>query len=327
MFICAFALLSCDKVGIHERDSDKLNDLLPDESLAFAKSMSQGLVETTISMQRDGFDFFASIDGEGKDRLLRKYFSNSKICSEVLADKGPSQFFDESIASLITRERLEVITNTQWTYFSRILTATRVCETSSEYFSDLLSITRDIYSYVHPAEQKRLLNVIAIMGQLEETRSELIQSGVLVRMPNFLHLRSGIDESDSLGNERGGADSAVVDVIGEREDTTAVGDSNSFWEACRSVMAAMLIFAIDDPLLLSASEFTALGVFGPLVLMGMILCGDTRESDYAYENIRNRCIERFEMCSSPIPNGCSVCLQYCLNHNGEWPPYSSHQCT
>src|SRR5690606_17274017 len=55
-----------------------------------------------------------------------------------------------------------------------------------------------------------------------------------------------------------------------------------------------------------------------MVTACLLLQGDTSHRQF--------CNLKFQSCYSPIPDGCSICLQYCLTQGGVWPPVSTHQC-
>lgn len=87
----------------------------------------------------------------------------------------------------------------------------------------------------------------------------------------------------------------------------------------RKFLAIAWTIAVGEPTPtgeIVASVLTIL--YAGVWLYEVIVCRDTDEEGYCYE--------RFEDCVSPIPDGCSQCLQYCLV-NGYWPSYSTRQCS
>ena len=93
--------------------------------------------------------------------------------------------------------------------------------------------------------------------------------------------------------------------------------TKSYGSNCRKVIAATWAAALWEPSPFGeAIAFATTVVIAGQILYEIIVC----KTDYSY------CQSLFENCYSDIPDGCSICLQFCLT-NGYWPPYGSHRCS
>ena len=154
---------------------------------------------------------------------------------------------------------------------------------------------------------KELYERLAIINN--EIRKDVpdIQQERLFNVTSFLYY--SMKSIEKLESEGVIIPSPVVD--NNRFITKSIGNN------CRKVIKATWAAALCEPTPFGEAIFLATAVvIAGIVMYEIIVC----KSDYSY------CQYLFENCYSDIPDGCAICLQYCLN-NGEWPPYGTHRCS
>lgn len=100
-------------------------------------------------------------------------------------------------------------------------------------------------------------------------------------------------------------------------NTNQLSTKSYIGDNCRKVIAATWAAALAEPSPFGeAIAFATTLMISGMILYEIIVC----PTDYSY------CQSLYENCYSDIPDGCSICLQFCLT-NGYWPPYGSHRCS
>lgn len=195
-------------------------------------------------------------------------------------------------------ERLNSLTQIQLEFIDRIINE---CDKSKSYpdlAERLININKDIYIDVPEIQQERLFTITAVLYYGFKEIQNLEEQGLMPRTPQsnmqYLRLKSG-------NNESGG----------------------SFGGTCRQISAYVWNLAVGaiyytGEVVVEVSSTIVAGA--ALLLVVLCIPGDTPQ-------YKEECYRRFRNCYSPIPDGCGICLQYCLSQGGVWPPYSSHKCS
>ena len=192
-------------------------------------------------------------------------------------------------------EKARNLTEIQIEYINRII---KECEKSTSYrelMERLININKDIYSDVPKIQQDRLFNVTATLYYGISELQNLEKQGQMLRMPH----NSMLPVRLKSGNESGGG-----------------GGS------CSKFLATVWVIAVGEPTPVGeivASVVTIL--VGGVWLYEVITCTTSNNNN----NNNDDCDQLFQNCSSTIPDGCGICLQFC-KVQGYWPPYSTHKC-
>ena len=182
------------------------------------------------------------------------------------------------------------LTPIQQIYMEKINEAQAKSHTANEFMLHLKQIIKEIQTTVPEIQQRNLLKTTVALYYITKEIDSLLKEGLMpvkLDQPQLIRLKSG-NESDGYWAALWAGICVVAGNIG-------------------STMLEIL------ETLASAAGATLIVVAGCL-----LLTADT-EQGYAY------CQKRFSTCTSTIPNGCSICLQFCLVQ-GYWPPYSTHKC-
>jgi len=270
---------------------DKAN--FPSVSEEYGKAVAGKLREMVTSLNELGVDYS---DADNSPEFKQRFYEdlNKAISPDVLRSVNSitqTQMSPDAFANKISN-----LTEIQIEFVERII---KECGESTSYedlSKRLIVINKDISAAVPEIQQERLFNVTAVLYYGVNEIRNLEKQGQMIPTPynavRPMRLKSG--------DESGGGPS------------------------CRKFLAAVWTIAVGEPTPAGEIVASVITVYVAGVLMyEVITCTKTSEDDqstYAY------CQERFRNCYSPIHDGCSVCLSFCLAQ-GYWPPYSTHKCS
>ena len=183
------------------------------------------------------------------------------------------------------------LTPIQQFYMEKINEAQSKSRTADEFMLHLKEIIKEIQTTVPEIQQRNLLKTTVALYYITKEIDLLLKEGLMpvnLDQPQLIRLKSG-------------------------------NESEGYWAA---LWAGVCVIASDvAPAILQVLEgFASIASATLLVVAGCLLLTADTEQDYAY------CQKRFSQCTSIIPDGCAICLQYCLGHNGLWPTFSTHKC-
>ena len=167
---------------------------------------------------------------------------------------------------------------------------TKSC-TVDEYLVNLKEIITEIQETVPEIQQQNLLKTTMAIYYLTKEMTLLQKEGLMpvnLKNPQYIRLRSG-NETDNFWAALWLGTCVVVTDVGEAVFAALEGIASAAGYAV-IIVGACLLFTSDTP-----------------------------------QPKPENCQERFVSCTSSIPDGCSICLQFCLAQ-GYWPPYSTHKC-
>ncbi|GHE36971.1 hypothetical protein [Sphingobacterium griseoflavum] len=299
-FTCFMAFTqSCSKIeeGLKLPDENASALHLPKESEAYGKAVAQeirGIVNNCNKMDID----LSTTGGspESRTRFYQDIYKASPTVARTKVSINRLQTTPE-----VYFEKINNLTPIQIEFVERIVKA---CErsTSHEDLTEKLStIVKKISEKVPEIQQERLFNVIAVMYYgLNE----------ILRLEKQGHISTA-----------GGFNTHMPRLKSFSEN----GDGGGGWgAACRKFLATGWVIAVGEPtpageIVMSVATVVVAGV----LLYEVITC---RTSGTSGNPNQSYCQLRYAGCKSSIPNGCHICLRYCLVQ-GTWPPYSSHKCT
>ena len=306
-FISAFILLFLLLCGCSNNDLsitvplNQVDRSFPKTSRQFGQSVAKEIRGSLKNMYNAGICYSTINDDRVfKDRFFKDYFNQSFHVKKHQMDY--SQIVPTSSQMVCN---LETITELQFSYINKVA---KICSHSHSYedfSSEIVSLNREISEMVPFAQQQRLYNMIAAFYYGLSAIYSSVNSGYSIKS-----IRSVDNQYRILTRSETG--------------------SSGIWNNC-SYLAAAWALALGEPSFLGEIVALAYTVYvaGALTYYYLVCSGDTSEVNQGavnYEAIRQLCEDHFAHCQSPIPDGCSVCLQYCLLHEGAWPPQSTHQC-
>lgn len=300
-FVCLLALLlfvQCSNSDMEttfinlDNQDDEVMSLASESSIEFGKDVATELHTIIRRLHELGINY---IDADASLEFKRKYYNDLFKCSPTMTKSVNNVELLEK--AMMTSEdfsnRIYCLTEVQKNFVKKIVDECSNTNSYSEFYDKVEKMNKEIACEVPVLQQERLFRVTSVfyyaMKELEVAEKE----GVMVLTPH-----------NKFKN-------VIVKTRSE--------DTGSFGNACRSFLATAWTIAVGEPTPtgeIVASVLTVL--YAGVWLYEVIVCRDTDEEGYCYE--------RFEDCVSPIPDGCSQCLQYCLV-NGYWPSYSTHQCS
>lgn len=292
VIVCATFFSNCSIKDdyIDSREIEKIN--YPAHIEEYGKTFAAELRQTINNLNEQGVNYSqAKNTPEFKERFYKDWYSASPALTRSNVSIDQIGISPEKFA-----EGYRNLTAIQIEFIQRIIQEGEKVSSYEKLFKVLKNINNDIYAQVPKIEQERLLYTTAVLYYGLSEIQNLEKQGQMLLTPNS-NLHSPLVKTRS---ESGG------DVGG--------------W--CRKFLAATWAFAIGEPTPageIVASIATVITV-GGILLYEIIVCkngsgGDT--DDY--------CQQKFASCYSPIPNGCGICLQFCLVQR-YWPPVSTHQC-
>lgn len=286
-----FLLSNCNMSENEFLDDVKVPEktYLPAHIEDYGKAVATELHNTVKNLSKLGVDYSNANSSEVfKERFFSDYYKASSIKTKSGTIK-PTQMPPKVFA-----ERLNNLTQIQIEFIDRII---EECDKSKSYpdlAKRLINVNKDIYSDVPEIQQERLFTITSVLYYGLKEIQNLEEQGLMPRTPQsniqYLRLKSG-------NNESGG----------------------SFGDSCRKFLAATWTIAIGEPTPVGevvASIATV--IVGGILLYEVVVCTVEKKKSY--------CEERYENCSSPIPDGCHHCLGFCQFY-GYWPPYSTHKCS
>jgi hypothetical protein len=268
-----------------EMPNDKTN--FSEHSEKYGKAVAAELHKTIINLNKIGVDYSTA---DNSIIFKERFYKDLYKVNQNVNMKDDIRQVDPAVFA----EKVRNLTNIQIEFIQRII---KECETSASYqelLDKLLNINKDINLQVPEIEQERLYNITAVLYYGMKEIQNLEKQGQMLRTPHNIiqrvRLKSGSEPSD-------------------------------FGASCSKFLATTWAIAIGEPTPAGEIVATVMTVMvGGLLLYEVIVCSSSSDSsDY------NHCQQKYQNCYSPIPDGCGICLQFCLVQ-GYWPPVSTHQC-
>lgn len=271
-------------------------EFFPRESQLLGMYVAENLELTIRNLHAQGIDYSdADNSKEFRERFYTDFlraYPNSQSMGITLSDlEIDSREFVKRVHNL-TEKQIHII--------EKIITVCNARTPNDTLYQDFLKINKEILDSIPQKQQERLFNTISVLYYGLKKIEELKLQGLMINRPS----------------------SQLERFV--RRKTPREGDSGSLSSACRKFISSVWIAAIDEP---TPYGEIVVGVAAIIYLGALVyeyvtcpLTATQPTNDYNY------CQDRFEHCTSPIPDGCSVCLQFCLNQ-GYWPSYSTHQCS
>lgn len=277
----------CSQFGI-ELEMGKKELSLPLSVEQLGKTVAKDLHNTVINLHKMGVDYSDADASETfYDQFMADYLAANPIAVKT---KGHVDFSEITDSKAFIRG-FKNLTEIQLNYIDRIVEETSESRSYDEMCSILSYINSEIQTYVPEIQQERLLNIVSVLYYCGKELQYLEEQGLMPRTP-----------------------ASILNSIKTRSEP----GSGSL---CRTFLATNWAIAVGEPTPFGEIVAAVYTIYvGATLLYEVTVCKDSSSSDYEY------CQEKFERCDSPIPDGCSECLQYCLTQ-GEWPPYSTHQCS
>jgi len=271
----------------------QVNDAdFPSVSEEYGKAVAKELRGIVTSLNELGVDYS---DADSSPEFKDRFYGNLNQTMPPSLLRSTNAISQTQMSPEVFIEKVKNLTELQIRFIERIIEECGESTSYDDFSKRLLAINKDISSSVPEIQQERLYNITAVlyygMGEIEnlEKQGQMLSTPYNGVQP--VRLKSG--------NESGGG-----------------------WGAsCRKFLATVWVIAVGEPT--PAGEIVAsviTVVVGGILLYEVVTCAKNNQSNYEY------CQQRFRNCYSPIFDGCSICLQYCLVQ-GSWPPYSTHQCS
>ncbi len=280
-------LVSCDKSTIRTSIKSELN--VSEGLQLIGEQFASSLRSTISNLNKSGVDY-SDVD---KNNDFRKTFYRDWYNAAPTTKDS----IEEDSELFLTEEQFNTgfinLTQIQIEYIQKIIKETQNTSTTKELLRCLSRINDNIYKNVPLPEQYRLLYITTI-------------------------LYYGIRELDEI--EDAGQMVPYQSLTPELKTKSEFNYNSGLSSKCRKFLATVWAIAVGEPT--PAGEIVAAVttvVIGGILMYEVITCKTSNNDNTEY------CIRRFEECYSPIPDGCSQCLQFC-KVQGYWPPVSTHQC-
>lgn len=266
--------------------------LLPKDIEEFGESVADNLRSTVISMHKSGIDYS---DADDSEDFLNRYYSDFCHANPIMNDPIYKSQLEALSDPQIFLQGYMALTEIQKEFINRIIEDVENSSSYEEIHKNLIRINKDIYSDVPEIQQERLLKIVSVIFFCCTELQNLEKQGQMIPTPQ-----------------------SELRRIKTRSEFDDIEDN--WGSTCRTFLATVWAIAVGEPTPLGEIVAAVYTVYIAGRLFYEVVVCNRSSSNYNY------CQERFEDCYSPIPDGCSQCLQYCLQH-GYWPPYSSHQCS
>ena len=270
--------------------SESIEEKLSETSVVFGKAVASDIRLIGVSLHKMGIDYS---DADASVEFQQRYFNDISQIVPIPVTKNTvgKESYAMSPQDFITAYK--TLTKIQIQYINRIVDD---CASSTSYgdmMFRLSSLADEILTYVPEIQQERLQNVIAALYYGAQELQYLEESGLMVPTPN-----SGLKRIKTRSEA---SDGATCRILLETIWTIAVGEPTPTGEIVASIATV---------------------VIAGILYYEVVVC--KTQSSISNGNFEY-CQRQFERCFSPIPDGCSKCLEYCLTQ-GVWPPYNTHQC-
>ena len=281
----------CSDFGSSNQTSE--TDLsLPKEIEEFGETVAKNLRATVINMHKTGINYS---DADDSEFFLNRYYSDFCRANPIMDNPLYRSQLDALSNPQIFIQGYLALTDIQKEFIRRII---QEVENSSSYEAvrqNLIQISTDIYDEVPEIQQERLLKIVSVLFFCCAELQNLEKQGQMIPTPQ-----------------------SQLRMIKTRSELDDIEDN---WGAtCRKFLATVWTVAVGEPTLLGEVVASVMTVYIAGRLFYEVVVCNRNSSNYDY------CLDRFEDCYSTIPDGCSICLQYCLDQ-GTWPPFSSHKCS
>lgn len=272
----------------------------PKESKELGQNVAKELKESIKCLHNAGINYSETNNNDFNIQFFNDYFQQSYIAKKHQLEYSQIRPPKERILS-----NFETITDLQFDYINKIAYVCSISRSPEDLSKNICDLNYEIDRNIPVAQQPRLYNVTAVLYY------------GLCAIYDAWYSGYSIHSHGTLDNEY-------------RILTRSETGPSQIWNNC-SYLATAWAIALGEPSIVGeivALAFTAY-VAGSMLYYFLGCHGNTSEVNYSivnYEDMRDSCIERFQDCYSPIPDGCSVCLQYCLLHEGEWPSVETLHC-
>lgn len=276
----------CSKLG-NESDFGKEELSLPQSVEQLGKAVAKDLHSTVVNLHRMGVDYS---DADASEAFYGRFMTDYLAASPNAAKTKGHVDFAEMTSPEVFVQGLKNLTEIQLKYIDKIIAKTSEPDSYADMRCALKDLSIEIQQSVPDIQQERLLNIISVLYYSSIELQYLEEQGLMPRTPR-----------------------SVLNSIKTRSEWIS--------DSCRKFLAATWAIAVGEPTPAGDIVASVLMVYvGAMLLYEVIVCKKS------YSTNRAKCQKRYEDCYSPIPDGCSQCLQYCLTQ-GTWPPYSTHKCS
>jgi hypothetical protein len=260
----------------------------------YGKAVAKELRHTVESLNKMGVDYSKA---NKSTAFKEQFYENLYKVNPIMLNKDVMNNMSQMNPAVFA-EKVRNLTGIQIEFIQHII---KECEKSISYndLSDrLLNINKDIYSRVPEIEQERLFNITAVLYYGAKEIQNIEKQGQMLRTPHNdiqrVRLKSGNESGDSFGG------------------------------SCSSFLATAWAIALFEPTPTGEIVMAIVTViYAGILLYEITVCTSSSSTDDS--STYNYCQQEFDYCYSPIPDGCSMCLQFCLTQ-GYWPPVSTHEC-
>ncbi|MBQ8282181.1 MAG: hypothetical protein IJZ01_01215 [Paraprevotella sp.] len=268
----------------------------PETSKQLGLAVAKELSSTIKILHKKGTDYSNANDSQEFKELFYNDFFNAN--PNYINIKNTNSIFNIDSKDFV--KQLNNLTKIQRFFLDRIIEECSASVSVNDFYSKILAINNDIYRTVPEIEQERLFNVTSVLFHCMKEIQSLEESGLMIPTP-----RTKIKHI----------------LLKTRSET-----NNNISEVCIEVLATSMAVALATPI--PGDEFIVGGVITAVATGNAIISAGVWLYEYIVckksTNSVN-CQEYFEKCYSPIQDGCSICLQFCLTQ-GYWPPYLTHKC-
>lgn len=296
LMVIVLLFCQCTKTEFDDFSKEERMENLPESSKQLGLAVAAELNATVRNLHKQGIDY----SNANESPEFKEVFYNDFFKASPSAIKTRSSNSDFNISPKEFVRRVNNLTRIQREFLNRIIDECGASKTDDEFYAVLISINSDIYKAVPEIQQERLFNVTSVLYYSMKEIQKLECQGFVIPTP-----RSNMQQV----------------LVKTRSET-----GGSFGDTCRKFLATTWAIAIGEPT--PAGEIVAsviTVVVAGVLLYEVVVCsksstGSGSGSNYDY------CQSKFRSCYSPIFDGCSICLQFCLTQ-GYWPPYSTHKCS
>ena len=265
---------------------------LPEDIKRVGQGVANELRKTIMTMHKNNVSFSNSNSSE---EFCEYFYKEYAKYSYTLCSLGKDYAFvmDNMMTNAEFLDSYFNMTSLQKDYINKIGNILSKKNSYNEMLNALSELCIEVNNEIPDLQRLRVLKVISVLYYGLAVIAEMESTGMFPLTSRSIH-----NDIIKLSNTESGIASGT----------------------CRSFLAAVWTIAVGEITPVGEIVASVITVVCAGILMyQVVVC---KANDYANWQY---CQERFQGCVSSIPDGCGVCLQYCLQ-NGAWPPYSTHKC-
>ena len=302
-FVLGLLLSQC---GITDRfdDVDASLSEIPESSKELGVCVANKINNAILFFHRNEINFSDGTNVASRDQFYEKF---ALVYPELQSRSSQKTLVSYRVTPEEFAKGMKELTDIQISFINRIIQNCYQCNSYNEFYRVIEAINKDIKAMVPKHQQLRLYNVTAVLYYGFREIQNLESQGVMALTPTRRFSR--------------------VPILSRSEES-----GETFGATCRKILATVWTIAVGEPtpageIVASVASVLYAGVFLYEVWLCVSNSNENEEGETGNQSeIYHYCQERYLKCLTPIPDGCSICLQFCLVQ-GYWPPYETHKCS